>query len=40
MKQHQDRLVFFENELDFQFFNTNNYKKIYCILLANEERQS
>ena len=34
-----DRLVFFENELDFQFFNTNNYKKIYCILLANEERQ-
>jgi len=34
-----DRLAFFENELDFQFFNTNNYKKIYCILLANEERQ-
>ena len=34
-----DKLVFFENELDFQFFNTNNYKKIYCILLANEERQ-
>jgi hypothetical protein len=34
-----DRLVFFENELDFQFFNTNNYKKIYCILLANDERQ-
>jgi hypothetical protein len=33
------RLVFFENELDFQSFNTNNYKKIYCILLANEERQ-
>jgi hypothetical protein len=34
-----DRLVFFENELDFQFFNTNNYKKIYCILLSNDERQ-
>ena len=34
-----DRLVFFENELDFQFFNINNYKKIYCILLANDERQ-
>ena len=34
-----DKLVFFENELDFQFFNTNNYKKIYCILLANDERQ-
>jgi hypothetical protein len=34
-----DKLVFFENELDFQFFNTNSYKKIYCILLANEERQ-
>ena len=34
-----DRLVFFENELDFQFFNTKNYKKIYCILLKNEERQ-
>ena len=34
-----DRLVFFENELDFQFFNRNNNKKIYCILLANDERQ-
>jgi hypothetical protein len=34
-----DRLVFFENELDFQFFNTSNYKKIYCILLVNDERQ-
>jgi deoxyribodipyrimidine photo-lyase len=34
-----DKLVFFENELDFQFFNVNNYKKIYCILLANNERQ-
>ena len=28
-----DILIFFENELDFQFFNINNYKKIYCILL-------
>ncbi|MDC1151520.1 FAD-binding domain-containing protein [Pelagibacteraceae bacterium] len=34
-----DRLVFFENELNFQFFNTNNYKKIYCILLVNDERR-
>ena len=34
-----DILIFFENELDFQFFNINNYKKIYCILLANDERQ-
>ena len=34
-----DRLVFFENELDFQFFNTSNYKKIYCILLTNQERK-
>ena len=34
-----DILVFFENELYFQNFNVDNYKKIYCILLANEERQ-
>ena len=34
-----DRLVFFENELDFQFFNIDNHKKVYCILLANDERQ-
>lgn len=34
-----DKLVFFENELDFQFFNINNHKKVYCILLANDERQ-
>jgi deoxyribodipyrimidine photo-lyase len=34
-----DTLVFFENELDFQNFKVNNYKKIYCILLSNEERQ-
>ena len=34
-----DRLVFFENELDFKRFNIDNYKKIYCIMLTNEERQ-
>ena len=34
-----DILVFFENELDFQSFKVDNYKKIYCILLSNEERQ-
>jgi len=34
-----DTLVFFENELDFQSFKVDNYKKIYCILLSNEERQ-
>ena len=34
-----DRLIFFENELDFKCFNTDNYKKIYCIMLTNEERQ-
>jgi hypothetical protein len=34
-----DKLVFFENELDFQFFNIDNYKTVYCILLANDERQ-
>ena len=34
-----DRLVFFENELDFKIFNIDNYKIIYCILLSNEERQ-
>jgi hypothetical protein len=34
-----DILVFFENELDFQSFNIDGYKKIYCILLTNEERQ-
>ena len=34
-----DRVVFFENELDFKIFNINSYKKVYCILLSNEERQ-
>jgi hypothetical protein len=34
-----DKLFFFENELDFQFFNIDNHKKVYCILLANDERQ-
>jgi len=32
-------LVIFENELDFQIFNTDSYKKVYCVLLSNEERQ-
>ena len=34
-----DRLVFFENELDFKIFNIDSYKKIYCIMLTNDERQ-
>ena len=34
-----NNLVFFENELDFQIFNIDSYKKVYCILLSNEERQ-
>ena len=34
-----NKLFFFENELDFQIFNINSYKKVYCILLSNEERQ-
>ena len=34
-----DKLVFFENELNFKFFNIDSYKKIYCIMLSNEERQ-
>jgi len=34
-----DILVFFENELDLQSFKVDGYKKIYCILLSNEERQ-
>jgi deoxyribodipyrimidine photo-lyase len=34
-----DRLVFFENELNFRIFNIDSYKIIYCILLSNEERQ-
>ena len=38
-KKKSDILVFFENELDFQSFNIDKYKKIYCILLSNEERQ-
>ena len=33
-----DKLIFFENELNFKNFNINSYKKIYCILLSNEER--
>jgi len=38
-KTTSDRLVFFENELNFKFFNIDSYKKVYCILLSNEERQ-
>jgi deoxyribodipyrimidine photo-lyase len=34
-----DRLVFFENELDFKSFNIDSYKKIYCVMLTNDERQ-
>jgi deoxyribodipyrimidine photo-lyase len=34
-----DRLVFFENELDFKSFHIDSYKKIYCIMLTNDERQ-
>ena len=32
-------MVFFENELNFKIFNIDNYKKVYCILLSNEDRQ-
>jgi len=39
VEKKSDRLVFFENELDFKCFNIDNYKKIYCIMLTNEERQ-
>ena len=38
-KTKSDILIFFENELDFQSFKVDSYKKIYCILLTNEERQ-
>ena len=38
-KSTSNNLVFFENELDFQIFNIDSYKKAYCILLSNEERQ-
>ena len=34
-----NKLVFFENELHFKIFNIDNYKKVYCILLSNQERQ-
>ena len=34
-----DMLVFFENELGLQNFNIDSYKKVYCILLSNAERQ-
>ena len=34
-----NKLVFFENELDLQVFNISSHKKVYCILLSNEERQ-
>ena len=34
-----DSLIFFENELDIKIFNINSYKKTYCILLSNKERQ-
>ena len=39
MKKNQIELVFFENELDLKIFNIDSYKKIYCIMLSNEERQ-
>ena len=38
-KTTSDRLVFFENELNLKIFNIDSYKKVYCILLSNEERQ-
>ena len=38
-KTKSDTLIFFENELDFQSFKVDIYKKIYCVLLSNEERQ-
>ena len=34
-----NKLVFFENELNFKIFNTESFKKVYCILLSNKERQ-
>jgi hypothetical protein len=34
-----NKLFFFENELHFKIFNIDNYKKVYCILLSNQERQ-
>ena len=34
-----NNLIFFENELDLSIFNRESYKKVYCILLSNEERQ-
>ena len=34
-----DKLVFFENELNFTVFKIDSYKKIYCIMLSNKERQ-
>jgi hypothetical protein len=34
-----NKLVFFENELHFKIFNIDRYKKAYCILLSNEQRQ-
>jgi deoxyribodipyrimidine photo-lyase len=38
-KKKSDRLVFFENELNFKSFHIDSYKKIYCIMLTNDERQ-
>ena len=34
-----ENVIFFDNETNFKFFNLDKYKKIYCILLTNEERQ-
>ena len=39
VEKKSDRLIFFENELDFKRINIDNYKNIYCIMLTNEERQ-
>ena len=34
-----NKLVFFDNEINFKYFSISKYNKIYCILLSNEERK-
>jgi deoxyribodipyrimidine photo-lyase len=34
-----ENLIIFDNEINDQFFNLDNYKKIFCILLSSEERK-
>ena len=37
--QKANELIFFENDLDLESYNLDNYQNIYCLLLDNEKRK-